>query len=220
MLLHAEQNDWQRAGEWIQEADGLVICASNGFSMSENFAILRPSRWFDENFADFRRKSGIQTPLQGLNDPYPDPEEFNAFYSRLLKGIHYDKPVSPIMQTLRKITKIRVVYILTTNAEDRFAQAGYPENEVFYLEGRFTHRGDHHYISKEDLSSIRSPMELETASYPGSEEFEKKLKKVNAFLSHHPRFVILVLGVSANSGFLSLSSIRYSQLIRAAVALR
>ncbi|UNT92391.1 hypothetical protein [Allobaculum sp. Allo2] len=47
--------------------------------------------------------------------------------------------------------------------EDRFAQAGYPENGIFYLEGRFTHRANLEYIPEEDLSSIHSPMDLETA---------------------------------------------------------
>lgn len=72
--------------------------------MSENLAILRPSGWFSENFADFIQKYGFQTPLQGLNYPFPSPASLMRFIPGWLKGIHYEKPVSPILPTLRQIT--------------------------------------------------------------------------------------------------------------------
>ncbi len=196
------RNNFQKAADWIRESDGIIVCAANGFSISEGFAILRPSRWFSDNFQDYIQKYGIQTPLQGLNYPYRDPESFSKFYTRLMKGIHYDKPVSSIMKTLQQITEHKPAYIVTTNAEDRFVQAGYPEQNVFYLEGRFTHRTNHEPIPEEELSSIQSPQQLETAVYPGSPAFNRKLNNLNAFLNKHPRFVILVLGVSAGNGYL------------------
>lgn len=55
--------------------------------MSENFAILHPSRSFSENFAEFINKYGVQTPLQRLNDPFSSAAQFNSFYTRLPKGI-------------------------------------------------------------------------------------------------------------------------------------
>lgn len=79
MTSFSAVNDWQKAADWIRQTYGLVIYAANGFSMSENLAILRPSGWFSENFADFIQKYGFQTPLQGLNYPFPSPASLMRF---------------------------------------------------------------------------------------------------------------------------------------------
>ncbi|WP_304424351.1 hypothetical protein [Faecalibaculum rodentium] len=192
----------EQAAQWLKDADGIVVCAANGLSMAEGFAILRPSPWFDSRFSDFVQKYGIRTPLQGLQTSFPRPEEFSRFYSRLISGIHYDKPVSPVMRTLRSICSLHPTFVLTTNVEDRFVQAGFPEQSVFYLEGRLTHRADHTPLQKQDLAEITSGDQLETAGYPDSRQFQEKLRDLNRFLAAHPRFVILELGVSAGNGFL------------------
>lgn len=190
------------AAKMIKEADGIMIAAANGFSIADGFAILRPSKWFHENFADFKSKYGIQVPIQGIQYPFSDPREFNTFYSRLIKGIHYNKEITPILKTIKEITAAKPAFILTTNSEDRFVQAGYPQKDVFYLEGRMTYTKDHQYIPEDKLDRITSIEQLETAGYPGSQHFLNKMKDLNHFLTDHPRFVILELGVSYNNYFL------------------
>ncbi|WP_301090891.1 hypothetical protein, partial [Faecalibaculum rodentium] len=92
--------------------------------------------------------------------------------------------------------------MLTTNVEDRFVQAGFPEQSVFYLEGHLTHRADHTPLQKQDLAEITSGDQLETAGYPDSRQFQEKLRDLHRFLAAHPRFVILELGVSAGNWLL------------------
>ncbi len=106
------------------------------------------------------------------------------------------------MRTLRSICSLHPTFVLTTNVEDRFVQAGFPEQSVFYLEGRLTHRGDHTPLQKQDLAEITSGDQLETAGYPDSRQFQEKLRDLHRFLAAHPRFVILELGVYAGNGFL------------------
>ena len=55
----------------IQEADALLIGASNGLSISEGYNIFADDLWFQENFGDFRGRYGIRNILQGLFFPYP-----------------------------------------------------------------------------------------------------------------------------------------------------
>ena len=192
----------QQAADWIEQADEIIVCAANGFSISEGFAILQPSQWFENNFSDFIRKYDIQIPLQGLQGYIHDGKPFSEFYERLLRQIHYDKPVSEAMKSLQEITSNKAAFILTTNSEDRFVQAGYPEKDVFYLEGRMNYRKDHSRIERNELSSITSPADLEMNGYTNSTHFQNKINDLNAFLQAHPRAVILELGVSANNGWI------------------
>lgn len=179
----------------IAQSDGLLIAAANGFSIAEGFAILMPTAWFDEQFSDFVRKYGFRAPIQALSYPYPSEEDFNTLFSRMVSLIHYDKPVSPLMKDLQKITENHPAFILTTNSEDRFEQAGYPARDVFYLEGRMTHRKDGSFIAREELPLIRSAADLETDQYVGSSSFQEGMQRLERFIRIHPRLLILELGV-------------------------
>lgn len=192
----------QKAAQWIEQADGILIAAANGLSMSEGFSILRPSVWFNENFADYIRRFGIHTPLEGLDYPYLDHRDFTQYFVRLMRSIHYDKPVSELMENLLVIARTKPFCVITTNVEDRFAQAGFPEADVFCLEGRLTHRLDHSLIQKKDLQNITSICELELAGYQQSENFQKHLADLQKFVQEHQKLAILELGVSAGNQFL------------------
>lgn len=186
----------------FEQADGILVVAANGFSIAEGFAILKNSPWFASEFADFQKKYGFQAPIQAMTYPYSDPKEYQTFNSRLMKQIHYDKPVSEVMKELQAITSLKPTFVLTTNGEDRFVQAGYPEQDVFYMEGRFNHRTDHSLIKREELDEIVSGNQIETAMYPQSAAFKEKVTDLNRFLQQHPRLLILELGVSARNEWL------------------
>lgn len=181
-----------------EKADGILIAAANGFSISEGFAILRPSAWFDQNFPELK-KYGIQTPIQALNARYPNPEEYGKILQKMVSLIHFDKPESQVMKELKEITAGKPAFILTTNVEDRFAQAGYPEEDVFYLEGRLTHDRNGNPLSKEELAEIRDPSQLEIEGYTGSSAFQQKFSLLEKFVRQHPNLLILELGVGPNN---------------------
>lgn len=44
----------------IQEADALLIGASNGLSISEGYNIFADDHWFQKDFGDFRSRYGIR----------------------------------------------------------------------------------------------------------------------------------------------------------------
>lgn len=65
-----DKNTYQTIKEKIDQADAVLIGASNGLSISEGFNLFADDRWFQENFGDFRAKYGIRsvgaTPVRKL----------------------------------------------------------------------------------------------------------------------------------------------------------
>lgn len=64
----------EQAAQWLKDADGIVVCAANGLSMAEGFAILRPSPWFDSRFSDFVRSTGSGLRCRVCRHHFPGPK--------------------------------------------------------------------------------------------------------------------------------------------------
>ena len=64
-------NVYQKVFSALQEADAVLMGASNGLSISEGFNLFADDRWFQENFGDFRAKYGIHSVLQGAFSSFP-----------------------------------------------------------------------------------------------------------------------------------------------------
>lgn len=122
----------------LQEADALLIGASNGLSISEGYNIFADDLWFQENFDDFRRRYGIRSVLQGLFFQYPSEETKWAFFSRLISRKCYLEQPSPIMEDLYHLVGSKDYFIVTSNGEDHFVPAGFNRDKVFEIEGRLT----------------------------------------------------------------------------------
>lgn len=74
----------------IENADAILIAASNGLSISEGYHLFADNPAFRELFSDFRTKYGIRCIIQGMTYPYKTEEETWAFWSRL---------ITPVMST-------------------------------------------------------------------------------------------------------------------------
>lgn len=142
--------------EKIDQADAVLIGASNGLSISEGFNLFADDAWFRENFGDFRQKFGIQSVLQGAFFPFPTQEEKWAFRSRLVYQKSYAEPPSRMMQVLYQLVADKDYFVVTSNGEDHFIPAGFSAERVFELEGKFTENGCEHgchdgaYPNRED----------------------------------------------------------------------
>ncbi|WP_099353703.1 Sir2 family NAD-dependent protein deacetylase [Fredinandcohnia onubensis] len=119
----------------IEEADGIVIGASNGLSISEGIHIFADNAAFQENFGDFREKYGFRSIIQGAFYPFPTEEEKWAFFSRLYNYFLYDKEASPVMKNLYELVKDKNYFVVTSNIDDHFRQAGFPKERLFEIEG-------------------------------------------------------------------------------------
>lgn len=47
---------YDKISAYIKDADGVLIGASNGLSISDGYHIFANNQWFQENFGDFRSK--------------------------------------------------------------------------------------------------------------------------------------------------------------------
>lgn len=116
----------------INDADAVVIGASNGLSMADGYNIFANDAWFQKNFGDLQRRYGIRSVLEGAFYPYQTLEEKWGFSSRLASKVHFDAAPGYAMRRLRDIQD---VFVLTTNADDSFELAGFAPEQVFVLEG-------------------------------------------------------------------------------------
>ncbi|GIP43428.1 NAD-dependent deacetylase [Paenibacillus sp. J45TS6] len=134
----------------IEEADAILIGASNGLSISEGIHIFADNAAFRENFGDFREKYGIRSIIQGCFYPYPSEEEKWGFFSRMYNYFLYKNEASPVMKNLFELVKDKNYFVVTSNIDDHFRQAGVPQERLFEIEGNCRNiqcaNGCHHQI--------------------------------------------------------------------------
>lgn len=122
----------------INDADAILIGASNGLSISEGYNIFADNTWFQDNFGDFRNKYGIHSILEGSFYNFPSPEEKWAFFSRLISRKNYLEEPSQMMKNLYALVRDKDYFVVTSNTEDHFVPAGFSREQVFEMEGRMT----------------------------------------------------------------------------------
>ena len=91
---------YEKIKKAIDNADAVLIGASNGLSISEGYNIFADNAWFQDNFGDFRNKYGIHSILEGSFYNFPGPEEKWAFSSRLISRKSYLEEPSQMMKNL------------------------------------------------------------------------------------------------------------------------
>ncbi|UOY90000.1 Sir2 family NAD-dependent protein deacetylase [Bacillus glycinifermentans] len=119
----------------IQEADSIVIGASNGLSISEGIHIFADDSSFQENFGDFRKKYGFRSIIQGCFYPYPSREEKWTFFSRMYEYFLINKEASPVMKNLYELVRDKDYFVVTSNIDAHFSLAGFPKERLFEIEG-------------------------------------------------------------------------------------
>ncbi len=122
----------------IEEADAVLIGASNGLSISEGYNIFADDEWFQKNFGDFREKYGIRNLLQGMFLEFEGPKEQWAYFSRLAYLKRYREQPSRMMKKLYALVEDKDYFVLTSNGEDHFSLAGFAPERVFEMEGKIT----------------------------------------------------------------------------------
>ncbi len=122
----------------MQEADAVLIGASNGLSISEGYNIFADDAWFREHFGDFRSKYGIRSLLQGMFLDFEGPQEQWAYFSRLAYLKRYKEQPSRTMKSLYALVENKDYFIVTSNGEDHFSLAGFSPERVFEIEGKIT----------------------------------------------------------------------------------
>lgn len=121
----------------IREADGLLIAASNGLSISEGLHLFASNEAFHTLFGDYARKYGLLNILQGIAGRWPSEEEKWAFWSRLIRHYCVEYRPGAVMQDLKAIADGRDTFVLTSNGEGHFEAAGFAPECIYEVEGNW-----------------------------------------------------------------------------------
>lgn len=116
-------------------ADAVVIGAGSGLSAAAGFSYSGPR--FDENFADFRAKYGLQDMYSGGFYPFRTPEEQWAYWSRHIMLNRYTDPPGPLYRELLALVADKDYFVLTTNVDHCFQKAGFDKKRLFYTQGDY-----------------------------------------------------------------------------------
>lgn len=154
----------------INEADSIVIGASNGLSISEGYHIFAEDSNFIKHFGDFREKYGFRNIIQGCFYPYPSQEEKWAYFSRMFEYFLYNRESSPIMNNLYELVKDKNFFVITSNIDDHFTLAGFPKERLFEIEGNCRNlqctRGCHNEIYEGDEILIKMAQNQKDGKVP------------------------------------------------------
>lgn len=119
----------------IQDAEALVIGASNGLSISEGIHIFAENEDFADHFGEFRRQHGFHCIIQGCFHPYSSQAQKWAFFSRLHAYFTRNKAPSQVMQDLLALVHDKPHFVVTSNIDAHFDLAGFDPQRLFEIEG-------------------------------------------------------------------------------------
>lgn len=171
----------QQAAEAIRDADALLIGASNGLSIAEDYHIFAHNEMFHRQFGDYWQRFGIRNVLEGCFYHYPHEDDRREFLRRLIGYWVTDYRPSQVMKDLLAVVGDKDYFILTSNADTHLELSGFAPGKVFEVEGTF-----------EDMLHNR-PM-------------QDKSQEANAFLNryHGKRLAILELGIGSRNRLIKL----------------
>jgi NAD-dependent SIR2 family protein deacetylase len=117
----------------LESADTVLIGAGAGLSASAG--MVYDGEWFQTNFADFEQEYGFHDMYSGGFYPFETPEEFWAYWSRMICLNRYDQPARRAYLDLLELVKDKDYFVLTTNVDHQFQLAGFDKQRLFYTQG-------------------------------------------------------------------------------------
>ncbi len=125
----------RRLRETLDSADAVVIGAGAGLSVSAGF--IYTGERFRRYFSDFADKYGFRDMYSGGFYPFPEPEEFWAYWSRYIFINRYTDAPKPVYDDLLALVQDRDYFVITTNVDHCFQKAGFDKKRLFYTQGDY-----------------------------------------------------------------------------------
>lgn len=119
----------------INQADAIMIGAGAGLSTSAGLTY-RGKR-FDDNFAEFIDKYGMEDMYSAGFYPFDTQEEKWAYWSRHIFYNRYDVGATRIYQVLYDLIKCKNYFVLTTNVDHQFWLADFEDERIFATQGDY-----------------------------------------------------------------------------------
>ncbi|QQO11385.1 Sir2 silent information regulator family NAD-dependent deacetylase [Breznakiella homolactica] len=119
----------------IKAAEAILVGAGAGLSTSAGFTY--DGSRFTDHFGDMIDKYGFTDMYTAGFYPFKTPEEFWAYWSRMILVNRYETPVGKPYQDLLRLLEGREFFVLTTNVDHQFRKAGFPKARLFYTQGDY-----------------------------------------------------------------------------------
>lgn len=116
-------------------ADCILVGASNGLSIAEGYNIFTNDERFSRHFSDFQRKYGFNSLIQGAFCHFESEGEKWSYFSRMAYHYSFNTKSSRLMQSLHELISEKPYFVVTSNTDDHFAQAGFDRQHIFEIEG-------------------------------------------------------------------------------------
>ena len=127
--------DIERLQQAISEADAVVVGAGAGLSTAAGFVY--SGERFKRLFPDFIAKYGFRDMYSAGFYPYPTLEEQWAFWSRYIWYNRYEPAPKDTYGKLLRLLEAKDFFVITTNVDHQFQQAGFPKERLFYTQGDY-----------------------------------------------------------------------------------
>ena len=125
----------ERLREALAGADAVLVGAGSGLSAAAGLVYSGPR--FERNFADFIATYGFTDMYSAAFHRYPSLEEHWAYWSRHICLNRYDRPVGAPYRDLLAAVRGRDHFVLTTNVDHLFADAGFEADRLFPTQGDY-----------------------------------------------------------------------------------
>ncbi len=119
----------------LQDCDAVVIGAGSGLSTAAGFTYT--GERFETYFSDFAAKYGIKDMYSGGFYPFDTLEEYWAYWSRYIFINRYQDAPKPVYDELLKLVQNKDYFVITTNVDHCFQNAGFDKKRLFYTQGDY-----------------------------------------------------------------------------------
>ncbi len=124
-----------RLADALSSCDAVLVGAGAGLSTSSGLTY--DGQRFQRLFGDFAARYGIRDMYEGGFYPFPTPEERWAWWSRHIWYNRYEREVGPAYESLARLMRGRDLFVLTTNVDHCFQDAGFDKGRLFYTQGDY-----------------------------------------------------------------------------------
>lgn len=131
----SREENIQRLKSEIETADAIVIGAGAGLSTAAGLTY--SGERFDQYFSDFKERFGITDMYSGGFYPFPDDETRWAWWARHIYYNRYIEAPKPVYQKLFERVCGKDYFVITTNVDHQFQQAGFDKKRLFYTQGDY-----------------------------------------------------------------------------------
>lgn len=124
----------ERARRTISDADCIIIGGGAGLSAAAGHDY--GGERFENNFADFIKKYGVEDMYSATFYPFKTQEEKWAYWSRHILLNRFG-PSEKLYEQLFALVKDRDYFVVTTNVDGLFQKAGFDGERIFAVQGDY-----------------------------------------------------------------------------------